>query len=662
MSLTNAALNPLASPARSFRLSRWVGLMALLILAGLLYVVCLSAPTLTRQFPETWNLGLRPRIDAFQEWIVTNRVTHPAFVYFIDPLRNAIDIGVRGLERALLAVPWVAMLGMFVLIARLVAGWRLALFAAITVLAFGLFGLWTQSMQTLALMLFSVLLSLAIGVPLGILCAMNPRVDRILRPILDAMQTMPAFVYLIPVVIFFGVARVPAVIATVIYAIPPAIRLTTLGIREVQPSAVEAATAFGSTRLQLLRKVLLPLALPTILAGVNQTIMMALGMVVIAAMVGAGGLGREVLLTLQRLQVGAAFEAGLAIVLMAIVLDRVSEGLSKTTDDRQRTGDGGRRTDVLTPSSVLRLPSLSATLIIIAFTLLGIIALQDTFPTEWRVLLREPVDGIVQWARDNLYFITGPLSDFLTLYGLNLVRDLLGRVLPWPVIIVLISGIAALVGGWRLALGVALGLLFIGLVGMWPYAMDTFSQVIVTMGITILIALPIGILASQSDGFRRVLRPVLDFLQTVPTFVFLVPVLMLFNIGRVPGLIASVLYAIPVGIKLTDLGIRQVAPDVVEAARAFGSTRGQIIRKVQLPVARKTIALSINQMIMMVLAMVIISGMVGGAGLGFQAVEGLAQNETGQGMEAGIAIVLLAVIVDRITQAWAGRGDDGVRG
>jgi len=141
-----------------------------------------------------------------------------------------------------------------------------------------------------------------------------------------------------------------------------------------------------------------------------------------------------------------------------------------------------------------------------------------------------------------------------------------------------------------------------------------------------------------------------------------VPVLMLFNIGRVPGLIASVLYAIPVGIKLTDLGIRQVAPDVVEAARAFGSTRGQIIRKVQLPVARKTIALSINQMIMMVLAMVIISGMVGGAGLGFQAVEGLAQNETGQGMEAGIAIVLLAVIVDRITQAWAGRGDDGVRG
>lgn len=656
MSMTNAALNPPAPSARSLRPPRWVGWMALLFLAVLLYLICLSAPTLTRQFPETWNLGLRPRIDAFQEWIVTNRVSHPAFVYFIDPLRNAIDIGVRALERALLAVPWVAMLGLFVLVARWVSGWRLALFAAITVLAFGLFGLWTQSMQTLALMLFAVLLSLAIGVPLGILSAMNPRADRVLRPILDAMQTMPAFVYLIPVVIFFGVARVPAVIATVIYAVPPAIRLTTLGIREVQPSAVEAATAFGSTRAQLLRKVLLPLALPTILAGVNQTIMMALSMVVIAAMVGAGGLGREVLLTLQRLQVGAAFEAGLAIVLMAIVLDRVSEGLSKTSDDRGRTDDGRPKAGILHPSSIFRHPSLSA-LLIIALAILGVIAFQDTFPAEWRVLLRDPIDGIVRWARDNLYVITGPLSDFLTLYGLNLVRDLLGQVLPWPVIIVLMSGIAALVGGWRLGLGCALGLLFIGLVGMWPYAMDTLSQVIVTMGITILVAIPIGIVASQSDGLRQVLRPILDFLQTVPTFVFLVPVLMLFNIGRVPGLIASVLYAIPVGIKLTDLGIRQVAPDVVEAARAFGSTRGQIIRKVQLPLARKTIALSINQMIMMVLAMVIISGMVGGAGLGFQAVEGLAQNETGQGMEAGIAIVLLAVIVDRITQAWAGRGE-----
>lgn len=656
MTIANTAFSPLAT-----RIRRSTWLIFLLLALGIAYAISLALPTLSQQFPESWYLGLRPRVDGFQEWIVNNRVSHPLFVYLIDPLRSAIDTGVRGMENALLAVPWVVMLGLFALIGQLLSGWRLALFGAITILAFGVFGLWTQSMQTLALMLFAVLLSLAIGIPLGILSASNNRFDRVLRPILDAMQTMPAFVYLIPVVIFFGVARVPAVISTVIYAIPPAIRLTNLGLREVQPAAIEAATAFGSTRAQLLRKVSLPLALPTILAGVNQTIMMALGMVVIAAMVGAGGLGREVLLTLQRLQVGAAFEAGLAIVLMAILLDRMSETLSRVDFAGQSRRDDRRPTTGPRQRIVQVGRQWSAVALICLATLISVVALQDAFPKDWRLMLRDPVDATVRGMRDNLYVVTGPVSDALTLYGLNPVRDLLSKILPWPVVIVLVSGIAWRVSGWRLALGCAIGFLLIGLLGMWGYAMDTFSQVVVTTLITILLAIPIGILASQYDGVRRVLRPLMDFLQTVPTFVFLVPVLMLFNIGRVPGLIASVLYAIPVGIKLTELGIRQVSPDVVEAARAFGSTRGQIITKVQLPLARKTIALSINQMIMLVLAMVIISGMVGGAGLGFQAVEGLARNETGQGMEAGLAIVILAIMIDRMTQAWATGNEEMTR-
>ena len=209
--------------------------------------------------------------------------------------------------------------------------------------------------------------------------------------------------------------------------------------------------------------------------------------------------------------------------------------------------------------------------------------------------------------------------------------------------------------GWRLALGSAIGLLFIGLLGMWPVSMDTFSQVLITTAITVLLAIPIGVATSQSNTVRAVLRPVLDFLQTIPSFVFLVPVIMLFNIGRVPGLIASILYAIPVGIKLVDLGMRQVSPEAIEAATAFGSTRAQTITKVQLPLARSSIAVSINQMIMMVLAMVIIAGLVGGAGLGLVAVTGLARTETGLGMEAGAAIVILAIVLDRITQAWAVR-------
>jgi ABC-type proline/glycine betaine transport system permease subunit len=195
----------------------------------------------------------------------------------------------------------------------------------------------------------------------------------------------------------------------------------------------------------------------------------------------------------------------------------------------------------------------------------------------------------------------------------------------------------------------------LGLLGMWDFSMDTLSQILVTMVFTVIIAVPIGLLSSQNDAVRDFLRPGLDFLQTIPSFVFLVPVIMLFNIGRVPGIIAAVLYAIAPGVKLTDLGIRQVSTEAVEAARAFGSTRGQTLAKVQVPMALPSILLGVNQMIMMVLAMVIISGMVGGAGLGLEAVNGLARSETGRGLEAGLAIVIIAIIMDRITQAWANK-------
>jgi glycine betaine/proline transport system permease protein len=534
------------------------------------------------------------------------------------------------------------LVGAFGLAGYVLSGWPLALGSALSLFICGLFGLWLPSLQTLALMSFSVLLSLAIGITIGVLCALNNRLERALSPILDAMQTMPAFVYLIPVVLFFGVARVPAVIATIIYAVPPVIRLVNLGIREVQSAAVEAGRAFGGTRWQLLTKVQLPLALPAILAGVNQTIMMALGMVVIAAMVGASGLGREVFLALQRLKVGQAFEAGLAIVLLAIMLDRLSEALGNIdlTASRDPSPQAWRRRWVV-PLGLMGL------------VLAAALVLPREFPESWQIGIRDGVDVAIAWLRDHATALTDPLNEGLINYLLNPMRELLWTILPWPVTIAIVAAIAYFVGNWRLALGSTIGLFFIGLFGMWEQSMETLSQILVTTFVTMLLAIPIGVLASQYDTVRRLLRPILDFLQTVPTFVYLVPVIMLFDVGRVPGLIASVLYAIPVGIKLTDLGIRQVEPATVEAARAFGSTRLQTIRKVQLPLARTAIALSINQMIMMVLAMVIISGMVGGAGLGLEAITGMARSQTGQGIEAGLAIVILAIIMDRITQAWA---------
>jgi len=631
---------PILPRARSSRPWRIASVLALLAGAWLL---SLLVPSLTDQFPAHWNLGLREAVDGFSRWVTSNRITSPIFVYFFDPLSTGIDAFVRLIENALLGAHWAVIIGITAIAGWLLGGWRLSLGCSLGFFLCGAMGLWTQTMQTLALMNVSVLIALLIGIPLGVACALSDRFDRVLRPILDAMQVMPAFVYLIPVVLFFGVARVPAVVATVIYAIPPAVRLTSLGIREVQPAVVEAARAFGSTRWQILRKVQLPLALPAIMAGVNQTIMMALGIVVIAAMVGAGGLGREVYLALQRLQVGRAFEAGLAIVVIAIVLDRLSEALSRIDLTQLPSRAAGRA------------PSWVAPLVIAGLTALCVIAFQDAFPGEWQLGLARPVDGLVRWTRDNLFFITRPLSDFITLYLLNPFRDLLRDAAPWPVVIVAVAAVGYFVSGWRLALGSAIGMFMLGWLGMWSQSMDTLSQVLVTTAITVVLALPVGILASQSDVVRRVLRPILDFLQTVPTFVFLVPVVMLFNVGRVPGIIASVLYAIPVGIRLTDLGIRQVSPEAVEAAKAFGSTRAQLIVKVQLPLARPAIALSVNQMIMMVLAMVVIAGMVGGAGLGLEAVIGLTRSETGIGISAGLCIVILAMILDRITQAWAAR-------
>jgi glycine betaine/proline transport system permease protein len=240
----------------------------------------------------------------------------------------------------------------------------------------------------------------------------------------------------------------------------------------------------------------------------------------------------------------------------------------------------------------------------------------------------------------------------LVIYALNPLRTFFEDWLPWPIFIIGVAILGYALDGWRLAAFNALGMFFVGLLGMWAYSMDTLSQVIVAVIVTILIAIPLGILAARSDTFEAALRPVLDLLQTIPPFVYLVPVIMLFNIGRVPGIIASVVYALPPGIRLTNLGIRQVSPEAIEASTAFGASVTQTLRKVQLPLALPAIMLGINQVVMMVLAMVIIAGLVGGGGLGLEAVTGLAKNQTGRGIEAGLAIVIMAMIMDRMTQAW----------
>jgi glycine betaine/proline transport system permease protein len=625
-----------------------------IVIAILLFVATQTAPGL-RSFPEAWNLGLRGPIDAFEGWVIANRTSHPLFLWFFEPLSDAIDFSLRRVENFLLWLPWpVLVVGTFLLGYRL-GGLSLALLTAACLFFMGLIGLWDESMQTLALMGVSVAISLLIGIPLGILAARHDRFEAVLRPLLDGMQTMPTFVYLIPVLLFFGIARVPSVIATVIFALPPAIRLTSLGIRQVDPAAVEAADSFGSTARQTLFKVQLPLAMPAIMAGVNQTIMMALGIVVIAALIGAGGLGREVLVSLQRQRVGEGLEAGLAIVFLAVLLDRLSQASAMQRHKRHLGISDGR---TFISRHAFLLGSLVLLLLLLA---VGLQTGIEDFPATWRWQLAPPVDTAVAWMRDNLYQIgdlpigTGPLSDFLTIRILNPLRDFFQTFLPWPVVVLGVALIALAASGWRLALFALLGVVFLGLLGMWDHAMNTLSQVIVAVVLALGIGIPVGILTARNRKVEKTLEPVLDFLQTIPPFIYLIPVVMLFNIGRIPGIMASVLYALPPAIRLTSLGIRQVDPEAVEAAQAFGSTPLQTLLKVQLPLALPAILTGVNQTIMLVLSMVIIAGLVGGGGLGLEAVTGLARVETGRGVEAGLAIVIMAIILDRITQAWAQR-------
>jgi glycine betaine/proline transport system permease protein len=282
-------------------------------------------------FPQSLEFHVAPKVNHFVDWLVIS------FAPFFDSVSAGILKVLLSINGFLDGVPWWVLIGV---VAFTVWGTTKKILPTL-VLSFlpfiiGVFGLWGLAMETLSVVCTAVILALFLGIPLGVLMAEIPGTALVLKPVLDAMQTMPSFVYLIPAMMLFGLGKVPAVLATLIYALPPVIRLTALGLQQVPSSVEEAAIAYGATRWQLLREVRIPLAMPSILAGVNQTTMMALAMVVVASMIGARGLGQEVLLSINRIDVGRGFEAGASVVAMAIVIDRITQGIAKKWEPPKR--------------------------------------------------------------------------------------------------------------------------------------------------------------------------------------------------------------------------------------------------------------------------------------------------------------------------------------
>ncbi len=528
-------------------------------------------------------------------------------------------------------------------------GWRtggpgLALLQALGCAYLLFFGQWSAAMLTLASVVIAVPFALGAGVVLGIVAWRMPRLDRwLVTPVLDLMQTVPAFAYLVPTLVLFGFGPVSALIATVIFALPPMARVTTLALSRLPGAITDLAAMMGCTRGQALWRVLLPAAMPMLLVGLNQTVMMTLNMVIIASMIGAGGLGFDVLLALRQLDIGRGLEAGAAIVVLAIMLDRqgrvLASGWSRGQAMSRRRGLG----------LVLVLGALLGT------TLLGQIhAPLRVFPESWQVTTGSTMDSLVAWLNVNFFDTIEAVRVFLLMNLMNPIRIALASA-PWLGVMTIVAMLGWVLGGWRLAvLGLGVGG-FCLVTGLWDETMTTIYLCLTAAILSVSLGVPLGIAGHRWPRFGKLLTLAVELLQTMPSFVYLIPVVMLLRVGDVSAMIAIVAFAVTPVIRYTMAAFEAVPPALTEAGTVMGCTSGQMLRHVQLPVALPTILLGINQCFLFSLAMVVITALVGTRDLGQKVYIALTKADVGSGLVAGLCLGLVGILVDRLFRAAAAR-------
>lgn len=658
-----ATVSPITAPRTDrggksvqYRLLFWVAALAIIVL-GQFAVTRLDW---VAKYPTGWMLPLEGWIDSFFEWLVyglhffegtsiafTPRdLTRGVSALLAHPLWLTESLLFDGFSENVPALPWVTMVGLTTLLGHWLGGWKTALLGAVAFTYLALFGVWQASMQTFSLVLITVPLVFLIGLVAGVLMSKSQRFKNAITPMFDILQSMPPFAYLVPIVVLYGVGDVPAMIATALFAVPPVARCIALGLDGVRQGVLEAGKMMGCTRWQLLWRVQIPAARAVLLVGLNQGIMQTLAMIVLAALIGASGLGNELLTSLQSLRLGEALEQGIAIVVIGVVLDRLSRAYAL-------------KKPVYTDPSLAwwrRHPYVVIALAFLVTSMLLARALPDlALLSDARSITTAPYwNAGIDWVNLNLYESVQAFRNFTLLEILIPTRNFF-QAIPWITFVALIALLGYRLGGWSVALIAGLLVLFPAATGLWNEAMTTLYMIGTAVVVCVSVGFVIGLAASRSAGWSRFAAGVCDFLQIFPSFIYLIPVVMLFKVSDLSAIIAVLLFAVVPMIRYTMLGLRGVPVQIMEAATQQGATRLQRLVKVELPIALPEIMLGVNQVIFMALFMVAITALIGTQDLGASINAARSGNQIGKALVAGLCIAFLGIAADRLIGAWVKR-------
>ena len=612
------------------------------------------------KYPQAWTLPLQKWISTFFEWLLYEvryfegtafefpftAITRGFVKVMAYPLSWSESLLYDGFEFGLAPIPWITLVGLAFILGYWIAGWRTALIGGASFLYLSLFSVWEPAMETFALVVITVPFVFCLGLFLAILMSKSRAVERALTPFLDVMQSMPPFAYLVPIVVLYGVGDVPAMVATAIFAVPPVTRCVLLGLKTLPGEVIEAGLMMGCSRMQMLWKVKLPTAYKTVMLGLNQGIMQTLAMVVLASLIGASGLGSKLLTSLQTLRLGQALEQGVAIVVIAVALDRLSQAYAQRPPVYvDKTLPLWLRHRYISGAFAFAAVSLSAAWFFPALR---------TLPDAWTITTAPMWDAGVDWVNNNLYDSVQGFRNFMLLKILIPIRDFC-LWLPWPVVVGLVALLGLRHGGWRLAVLSGLLMTFPAVVGLWKQTMITVYMIGTASMVCIVVGFPIGLLASKNERMSKVILMLCDFFQTFPSFIYLIPMIMLFKVSDLSAIIAVLAFALVPMIRYTNLGLRNVPFETREAAMQHGATAWQRLIKVEMPIATPEIMLGVNQVIFMALFMVAITALIGTQDLGSEINRARTGNNTGKALVAGFCIALLGIIADRIITAWSKR-------